>query len=334
MAWIPLILIPALWIVLVASNRELGIDFFPLYFAAGRVVAGLSPYGSQATAELARLWQAPFATAGIAYPLPFLVLVLPLAFLPFAIAAGLWILTGVAGVAASLRLAEDWRPLILLPLLFLPVYRGVVLGQATLVWFGLAVLLLLGIRYRWDWAVGISAALLLLKPQNGLLFGIAGLIWAMRAERRALLWFVGVEGFLAIVAIVLQPGWLAAWLAQIQTYNAIVHPPSLLPWGLVLALVAWRQPWWSIVAACQVVFFPLSDLYSALPLLLCWIAIGGRVALFGASISWIWSLAGLPNSLIVLWSLIICPLMLGMFWRSWGERLFSRQSAVGRSQLS
>jgi hypothetical protein len=130
-----------------------------------------------------------------------------------------------------------------------------------------------------------------------------------------------------------EPGWFAAWLGQVQSYNAIVHPPSLLPWGVILALIAWRQPWWSIVAACQVVFFPLSDLYSALPLLLCWVAIGGPAALLGAGVSWIWSLAGLPNSVPVLWGLIICPLMLGMAWRSWGEPYFSRQSAVGSRQL-
>jgi hypothetical protein len=208
-----------------------------------------------------------------------------------------------------------------------------VLGQATLVWFGLAVLLLLGIRNRLGWLVGIAAALLILKPQNGLLFAAAGMIWAVRMERRALIWFVGAESLLAIAAAIVEPGWFAAWLAQVQSYNAIVHPPSLLPWGVIVALVAWRQPWWSIVAACQVVFFPLSDLYSALPLLLCWVAIGGPAALVGAGVSWIWSLAGLPNSVAVLWGLIMCPLMLAMAWRSWGQPYFSRQPAVGSRQL-
>jgi hypothetical protein len=332
-AYLPVAAIYSLWIALVLSSRELVADFYPLYFAARRIMEGLSPYGLQATADLARQWHAPFAAAGIAYPLPFLLLVLPLGLLPFAIAAGLWTLLGTAGVAASLRLADNRRALILLPVLFLPVYRSVALGQATLVWFALAVLLVLGIRHRCDWVVGITAALLVLKPQNGLLFAIAGLIWAVRTERRALIWFLGVESFLAIASFVLQPGWLAAWLAQVQSYNAIVHPRSLLPWGLVLILVAWRQPWWSIVAACQVVFFPLSDLYSALPLLMCWIAIGGRTALVGAGVSWIWSLAGMPNSVSVLWGLILCPLMLGIAWRSWGERFFSRQSAVDNRQL-
>ena len=255
-------------------------------------------------------------------------LVLPFGLLPFALAATIWIASGLAGTAASLRLAENWRGLIALPLLFLPLHRSVVLGQATLVWFGLAVVLVLGIRQRWSWVVGVSMALLLLKPQNGLFFAIAGLIWALWANRRALIWFVGVEICLAIVVLLQQPGWIAAWLAQVQMYTTIVHPPSLLPWGLVLLLVAWRQPWWSIIAACQVVLFPLSDLYSTLPLLLCWIGIGGRTALLGAGVSWLWSIAGLPNTMPVLWALIMVPLILAMIWRSWVAPMVCAQAAV------
>jgi hypothetical protein len=316
-AYLPLVAICSIWIVLIASNGDLATDFYPLYFAAGRVFAGLSPYGDAATAELAHQWHAPFAAAGIAYPLPFLVLVLPFGLLPFALAATIWIAIGLAGAAASLRLAASWRALIALPILFLPLHRSIVLGQATLVWFGLAVLLVLGIKQGWSWVVGGLIALLLLKPQNGLFFAMAGLVWAVRIDRRALIWFVGVESWLVIVALLLQPGWIAGWLAQVRIYNTIVHPPSLLPWGLVLLVVVWRQPWWSIVAACQVVFFPLSDLYSTLPLLLCWVGIGGRAALLGAGVSWLWSIAGLPNTMPVLWVLIMAPLILVLIWRSW-----------------
>jgi hypothetical protein len=96
-----------------ATGRDL------LYFAAERMLAGLSPYGNAATAELARQWYAPFATAEIAYVVPFLVLVLPFGLLPFALAATIWIGIGLAGTAASLWLAESWRTLLALPLLFL-----------------------------------------------------------------------------------------------------------------------------------------------------------------------------------------------------------------------
>ena len=108
-AYLPLVAICSTWIMLVVYSRDLVADFYPLYFAAGRMLAGLSPYGDAATAELARQWQAPFAAAGIAYPLSFLVFVLPFGLLPFALAATIWIGIGLAGAAASLRLAMIWR---------------------------------------------------------------------------------------------------------------------------------------------------------------------------------------------------------------------------------
>src|SRR5262249_57983926 len=123
--------------------------------------------------------------------------------------------------------------------------------------------------------------LLLLKPQNGLFFALAGLVWGLLADRRALWWFFGVSFSLGAIAFLLEPGWLSAWIAQLQLYQTIVRPPSLLPGGLLLLVACWRLPWWARVAAAQVVFFPLSDLYSALPLLFCWIGIGGPLALAG-----------------------------------------------------
>src|SRR5262245_55835884 len=69
-------------------------DFFPLYLGAELVRSGQSPYGSDATALLIQRWHAPepFPRAGIAYPLPVLILVMPLTLLPYSIAAGLWAL--------------------------------------------------------------------------------------------------------------------------------------------------------------------------------------------------------------------------------------------------
>jgi hypothetical protein len=50
------------------------VDFYPLYFGARKLLAGQSPYGQNATDHLLEVWDAPFADAGIAYPVPLLVL--------------------------------------------------------------------------------------------------------------------------------------------------------------------------------------------------------------------------------------------------------------------
>ncbi len=306
-----------IWILLLARSADVGVDFYPLYFAAGRVRAGLSFYGADATAALARVWTAPFAAAGIAYPLPLVLLVVPLSLLPLGIANCLWTAWGGATTFAAIRLAPEWRTLIPLPLLFLPFFRSAMLGQATLVWFGLAALALLGMRARTPWLVGVACALLLLKPQNGLIFAIAGLLWSLRHERRGLLWFAGASLTLWGLAFAIQPGWLGAWVEQVQLYQRVVAPPSLLPAGALLLLACWRLPWWALAAAAQVVLFPLSDLYSALPLLFCWVAIGGPLALVGAGSSWLWSLLGLPNSLEALWLALLWPLVMCATLRTW-----------------
>jgi hypothetical protein len=311
------VVVVSLWLALLLVDAHFGIDFYPLYFAGDRIRAGFSPYGADATAQLVREWPARFAAAGVAYPLPLLLLIVPFTLLPFALAAGVWVSLGGMSSFAALRLSPAWRTLILLPFLFLPFHRSVVLGQATLIWFGLAAILVSAIYARQPWAVGLASALLLLKPQNGLFFALAGLVWGLVAHRRALWWFFGVSFSLGVLAFLLQPGWLSAWIAQLELYQATVHPPSLLPGGLLLLVACWRLPWWARVAAAQVVFFPLSDLYSALPLLFCWIGIGGPLALLGAGLSWLWSIAGLSNTINMFWWLLIWPLMLSAVWRTW-----------------
>ncbi len=319
--YLSIICIASLWVILLIAD-QLGTDFYPLHFAARLTLAGDSPYGSEATARLAQSWPAPFASAGIAYPLPLILLITPFALLPFPLASLLWIGVGATGALLCVRITEDHATSILLPLLFLPLYRAVVLGQATLIWFGLAVIMVWATRDHRGWLVGICIMLLALKPQNGLLFALAGMIWSWRTDRRALLWALGAGGVFGGLAFAVQPDWLGAWLAQTRQYQTIVHPPLVLPWGLLVVLACWRLPWWARVAALQVVLFPLSDLYSALPLLLCWIAIGGPLALVGAGCSWLWLIFGLPNNVDVLWGLIFWPLIAAAVWRSWLGKLW------------
>jgi hypothetical protein len=310
-------IIAPVWIVLLFTMTRFGVDFEPLYFAGQRVLSGLSPYGADTTNALAAQWPAPFATAGVAYPLQIILLVAPLTWLPRILAVSLWVSIGMLAAFRSVRLASSWQQLVLLPLLFLPLHRSVALGQATLVWFGLAVTMLLAIKSPKPWLVGLTCALLVLKPQNGLLFAMAGLVWSFRHDRRAIWWFVGCSGVLGTVSLLVQPDWPFAWLRQMQIYSEIVRPPTLLPAGLLLVLACWRLPWWARVAAAQVVLFPLSDVYSTVPLLLCWVAIGGPAALFGASITWLWAAPGFPNNMDTVWGLIMCPLLFCAIWRAW-----------------
>ncbi len=310
-------MIIGVWIVLLIQDARLGVDFVPLYLAGERILSGLSPYGADATADLMRQWHAPFAAAGNAYPLPMLILILPLTLLPLMAATLLWTTAGALGTGASVGLARRPATLLVLPFLFLPFHRAVVMGQATLLWMALAVGLVYAINKKHGPMVGIVCALLLLKPQNGAILALGGLVYAIREHPSALWWFAGTGTALGGVSWALQPQWVSAWLDQVRLYQAVVQPPALLPVGVLVVLACWRLPWWGLLAAAQVVCFPLTDLYSVLPLLLCWVSIGGTVALVGAGVSWLWPLLGMPNDLVTIWCVLLLPLMAGAIWRGW-----------------
>ncbi len=249
------------------------------------------------------------------HPLPAIVGVLPLALLPLPLAVLICTASGAIGSAAAIRLREDWSSLLLLPFLFMPLHRAIVVKQATLVWFALVVLLLFAIRHCRAWVVGLCVALLPAKPQVGILFALAAVIWAWREHRSALMWIVGWSALIWGMSFWLQPTWLQDWLASVALYNDIVYTASLLPWGLLLLACTWRLPWYAQLAAAQVVLFPLADVYAGLPFLLTWVAIGGPLALIGSSVSWLPLIMGLPNSADAFWVTTVLPLMACAAWR-------------------
>ena len=313
-----LIVAACLWVVLFFLRQPadgLGTDFYPLYRAGRALLAGEDPYGPAITAELARTWHVPYAPAGFAYPLPAVVGVWPVLLLPLPLAILVWLAAGTAGAMSAIRLRSDWRGLLFLPFFFMPLHGAVIMKQATLVWFALIVLLLFAMRRNSLWLVGLCVALLPAKPQVGILFALAGLVWAWRQQRRALLWIVVWGALIWGGSFLLEPGWVGDWLASVARYNRIVYTASLLPWGLVLLVVTWRLPWYARLGAAQAVLFPVTDVYSALPLLLTWIGIGGPLALIGSSISWLGVLVGLPNTIVTFWATIMLPVLCCAWWR-------------------
>lgn len=317
--WVLALLIglPSLWLITLYAQAPQAIDFFPLYFAARQVLGGQSPYGPEATTALAQVWDAPFASAGVAYPLPLILLVVPLAGFSFAAAALCWITFGVVLTAGVVRLGKwPYSPLaLLLPLCFLPLQRSLFLGQATFIWLGIAVLLLHSMRRgnRWLWAICI--VLLVLKPQNGLIFALYGVYQAWR-ERRQVLVIAAVFGTaLAGLSFLVQPGWLSAWLQQMRLYQTVVQPQSLLPWGLLVVLACWRSEIWARLAILQVVLFPLSDLYGSTPLIIAWCAFPLPIALIGSGVSWCWFFCRLPNTSLVFWMTLLVPLVVAGLWQ-------------------
>jgi hypothetical protein len=316
--WLLLLGALGLWAMLYVIRQPpdgLGTDFYPLYRAGQALLAGENPYGPELTAEFTRIWQVPYAAAGFAYPLPAVIGILPLVLLPLPVAILVWVLAGSLGSAASIGLREDWRSLLLLPFCFMPLYNAAIMKQATLVWFALVVLLLFAMRWEKTWLVGLCIALLPAKPQAGIFFAIAGLIWAWRGRRQALLWAAGWATLVWGGSFLLQPGWVSDWIASVMRYNQIVYTASLWPWGVLLIITTWRLPWYARLGAAQALLFPITDAYSVLPLLLVWVGIGGPLALLGCAISWLGVLAGLPNNVLVLMAVVVVPALLCSAWQ-------------------
>lgn len=310
------------------TGDDLGTDFYPLYHAGQTLRVGGNPYSQQEIEHYQETWHVPFASAGFVYPLPLVLSIWPLTFLPLFWALSIWVLGGVVGAFSCIGLQKNWRLIVLVPFLFMPLNRAIVMKQATLVWFSIAVLLIWLMRSRkFPWLMGWCIAVLPAKPQVGLLFTIAGLIWAWKYNRQVLGWAAGWGVMIWGGAFLLQPGWVFDWLNSLKAYNQLVQPASFLPWSIILIVTTWRLPWYARLAAAQVALFPASDAYSALPLLLTWVGINGPVSLLGSGISWIWVIAHLPNSSAIFWLLILAPVILASAWR-WVQTL--RSSGMAR----
>jgi hypothetical protein len=304
------------WIILLIIQQppEIAGDFYPIYFGALKLLAGQDPYSAEASREMARLWLTPYA-AGFPYPLPMALICIPLVLLPLPLSMWLWTLFGTFGSFAAIRLGPNWRKLVFLPLVFAPLYTAILVKQGTLVWFALTVLFLFAMRWRLSWLVGLCIALLPIKPQVSLFFALAGLVWAWKNDRKSLYWAGGWGVLIWGGSFVLMPTWSLSWLEELNLYRAINQAPTLLPWSLVLIAVTWRMSWPARLAAAQVAIFPLSSVYTLLPLLLVWIEIGGSLALIGAGVSLFWLAFQFDRSAAVLWTFTAVPLIICAAWR-------------------
>jgi hypothetical protein len=194
-------------------------DFDQLWWAAGALLAGDDPY-----AAIAR--GAPYP---LYYPLPAVLVALPLALLPLAAARVLWdVLVGWIFAAALGRRG----PVALLALGSGAYLQAMVRGQTTPLLVAAVLVPALG------W-------LLTLKPNIGLA------LWAGYPTRRAVL----LAAAAVALSLAVMPTWpLAMWRA-IGVNSGHIRAPISMPFGWVLlaALLRWRRPEGRLLAALAVI---------------------------------------------------------------------------------
>ena len=187
-------------------------DWDQAWHGARLLLAGADPYRDLTPAV------SPWP---LIYPLPAVLLALPVAWLPLEVARATWF------GATTAVLAFAWaRP---------PWWRLAGLLSGAFAWCALGAnwtpLLLAGL-----WLPAVSA-LWSIKPTTGVL------LWLRRPARLP----IAAGVILAVLALVVEPGWVAGWLRNIfrPAWGYAFHPsPATLPagWLLLLVLVRWRRP--------------------------------------------------------------------------------------------
>jgi hypothetical protein len=215
-------------------------------------VDGLNPYGDEASLNIQRRIYGRAAigneaTGLFAYPFYIVFFLWPLAYLPYAWAAAIWVVLLEACLIVALLLIIDmsrWRPplwvkavLLLWTILIYFGARGLLLGQVGIVVYLFQAVALWALVKEHDSLAGVALALSTLKPQMAFLLVPFLLLWALRVRRRKVVVAFGLAfGFLLLASFLFLPSWLGDWVAQVRLYpqyTAAAYPDTGSPVWIV-----------------------------------------------------------------------------------------------------
>jgi hypothetical protein len=312
---------PALPVLAVAVLAVLlgghGRDHMPLVIGLRAELAGGSAYSAAVAAQISDMYMAAgpgrcesCAAAGFAYPLPAVLLVAPIAWLPAPMAAGFAALSGLV-LAAGLRLTGmPWWWLLYAPL--------VICARTNNITLLLVGLVLVGI---WAWRGGrwrvvavVAALTIAAKPQASLLLGgwLAWLAWQHGAR-----WSLAVAcSGVAAATLALDPLWPIHWLSSIGAYRESISTAYYGALAIPLALLLlWRRLHLPALAVAQIGALPVGvHPYTFAPLLAGYVGMPRLVLALAVWLSWLAYPLGGVMSLAPWLALALCgfaPLIAG-----------------------
>ena len=205
-------------------------DFKQYWCAARALLEKANPYDSRtcAACDLIGVWQnwGPVTTWNPPYTF---IVVLPLAALPFDLAAMAWLATNAllvttCGAALWHLLAPSgdrryWLG-ILAAIAYVPTIQTIIIGQISLWLLAGITCFLLAVRAKRDYLAGAALALLAIKPHIPLLF-LAGVAWWVLREGR---WKVLLGGLAALAAASTVVTMISPQVF-VQYMNTITEPP-------------------------------------------------------------------------------------------------------------
>ena len=293
-----------------------GTDFYPLWYGAKLVLQGENPYSESSRLLFSQSWttaQNTDVAATIAYPIPFLLLITPLALMPIAIASSIWLamlMSTVVCFAKTFKLNN----LLLIPL-FYPVFHCILIKNSEIAWFALTCLTINGVKNKRVLLTAICCALLPLKPQAGIIVSLFALFELK--EHRKLFWTIValIAVLMAALSFLLQPLWLSSWIETVLYYKFAISRVEFFPWTIILIVPFIRAPWYVKACVLQLVIFDINDLYRTVHLLPALAYLGGPAAFIAASLSWLSAIIyEHPNNSHAIWFFCVTPtLILGSY---------------------
>jgi hypothetical protein len=201
------------------------LDLYPLYYGAKAWLHGGNAYVLDAVAPAVDRAHLLYQVGNV-YPLPAILLVLPLALLPPAVAATVWVSGLTGGLLLALRLAglPTWL------VLYVPLLACLRLEQYTVFVIILQVVALWAYRERRLWTLALCCALILTKPNHGLVFVLVMLLLA-RHWRQQVIVGTAIWGG----TLLLDPHWLHWWIPTLFRHQDVTHQPVY--WGLALLAI-------------------------------------------------------------------------------------------------
>ncbi len=225
--------------------------------AAAAILQGIDPYS--------------IPNLEVFYPLPFYFLFIPFVSLPAPVTYALWSALSASVLIAVLRRRVVWVAL------SMPVLLTFLLGQVDIVMMALFAAL------RSSVVAGVALAFLVLKPHLVLLLA-PWMVWRWwRRDRRQIVLFSIVIATIVVLSFLVQPDWLARFLARSGERTRAAISSSV--WGLLAVLPAsvwlpvsavvvaaivvwaWRRDNFDLVAAAGLFVSPYIFSYNLLPLL-------------------------------------------------------------------
>jgi hypothetical protein len=229
------------------------VDLYPLYYGgiAWRQLGNaysLKPVVPEST------YDDPILAIGNAYPLPAVLILLPLTYLPPKIASIVWIILLTMGILIALRICH-------VPyyfLLYLPILDGINLQQYAILVAALQFIALWAYEQHHDWILAICCTLILTKPSQGLIFVLA-LVLLTRKWRHFFIASAIVWGG----SLLLDPKWFGEWLATLPKYLASSH--TVAPWNIIILAMPLLliKDYISTALVAQLAFFPHQTTYTS-----------------------------------------------------------------------